>query len=109
MLVKKFMPTELVDSHVTTRFDGAADFFKFNISYWEELFKSVDHPLICIAPNLDEATTDMLKEKDIIIVVDTDKDTVSNTMKKVRDNDDSGMTVMDQLSKLGLLLELTQK
>jgi hypothetical protein len=29
----------------------------------------------------------MLKEKDIIIVVDTDKDTVSNTMKKVRDND----------------------
>jgi hypothetical protein len=64
-----------------------ADFFKFSISYWEELFKSVDHPTICIAPNLYEATTDMLKEKDIIIVVDTDKDTVSNTMEKVRVND----------------------
>ncbi len=38
-------------------------------------------------PNLEEATEDMLKEKDVIIVVDTDEDTVSNTMEKVRDND----------------------
>jgi hypothetical protein len=85
--VKKFMPTELVDSHSMTRFDGGADFFKFNISYWEELFKPDDHPSICIVPNLDKATKEMLKEKNIIIVVDTDKDTVSNTMEKVRDND----------------------
>ncbi len=28
MHVKKVMPTELVDSHITTRFDGAADFFQ---------------------------------------------------------------------------------
>ena len=68
-------------------FDGDADFFKFNISYWEKLFKSDDHPSICIAPNLEEATEDMLKEKDAIIVVDTDEDTVSNTMEKVRVND----------------------
>jgi hypothetical protein len=87
MYVKKVMPTELVDSHITTRFDGAADYFKFNIRYWEKLFKSGDHPSICVVPNLDKATADMLKEKDIIIVVDTDKDTVSSTMEKVRDND----------------------
>jgi hypothetical protein len=68
-------------------FDGDADFFKFNISYWEKLFKSDDHPSICIAPNLEDATEDMLKEKDVIIVVDTDEDTVSNTMEKVRVND----------------------
>jgi hypothetical protein len=84
--VKKVMPTELVDSHITTQFNGAADFFKFNIRYWEKLSKSGDYPSICIARNLDEATPDMLKEKDIIIVVDTDEDTVSNTMEKVRDN-----------------------
>ncbi len=53
----------------------------------EHVFKPDDHPLICIAPNLDKATEEMLKEKDVIIVVDTDKDTVSNTMEKVRDND----------------------
>ena len=85
--VKNAMPTELVDSHSMALFDGGADFFKFNISYWEKLFNSDDHPSICIVPNLEEATEDMLKEKDVIIVVDTDEDTVSNTMEKVRDND----------------------
>ena len=80
--VKNAMRTELVDSHSMALFDGGADFFKFNISYWEKLFKSDDHPSICIAPNLEEATEDMLKEKDVIIVVDTDKDTVTNTMEK---------------------------
>jgi len=63
-------------------FNGGADFFKFNISYWEKLFKSYDHP-----SNLEEATEDMLKEKDVIIVVETDEDTVSNTTENVRDND----------------------
>jgi len=64
----------------------------FDKDGWEghaltQLFKSDDHPSICIVPNLEEATEDMLKEKDVIIVVDTDEDTVSNTMEKVRDND----------------------
>ncbi len=43
--------------------------------------------MICIAPNLNKATKEMLKEKDVIIVDDTDEDTVSNAMEKVRDND----------------------
>jgi hypothetical protein len=92
------MPQYMADFQGTMFDSSGNNLFKFDVNYWKKLFKKDDdpstlvlnikhndHPSITIVSNIKEANEHMLVGKTIIIVVDTDSNTMTPTMDMVRD------------------------
>ncbi len=76
--IKKFMPQDMVEFEGSS-FKDRNLFFKFNIAYWRELFQVANYPSIEIVSNIEYAESSI--GKDIIIVVETERQDRSHKIK----------------------------
>jgi hypothetical protein len=76
--IKKFMPQDMVEFEGSPFIDRNL-FYKFNIAYWRELFQVADYPFIDIVSNVEYAESSI--GKDIMIVVETEKQDRSHKIK----------------------------
>ncbi len=76
--IKKFMPQDMVEFEGSPFIDRNL-FYKFNIAYWRELFQVANYPSIDIVSNVEYAESSI--GKDIIIVVETERQDISHKIE----------------------------
>jgi len=76
--INKFMPQDMLEFEGSS-FEDRHCFFRFNVAYWRELFQVADYPSIDIVSSIEYAVSSI--GKDIIIVVETEWQEISNKIK----------------------------